>query len=72
MSEWISVKDRLPEVGSDFLVYDTYYKRRGDDPCVQRGRMTISWGIATIGENGENDTITHWMPLPYPPLENKP
>lgn len=69
---WVSVEDRLPEVGSHFIVYDTYYIGRDDDVCpVKMGRMTKSWGIAPEGMNGVCDTITHWMPLPSPPEDSK-
>jgi len=65
--EWIPVTERLPEVGSNFLVYDTYHKAREDFELIQMGRMTKSWGISCVGQNSGNKTITHWMPLPEPP-----
>jgi hypothetical protein len=74
--KWISVSEHLPEIGSRFLVYDTYFSRieyenhiepYADGGEVSIGRMTRSWGIATEGENGINETITHWMTLPAPP-----
>jgi hypothetical protein len=69
MSDWIPVSEDLPEVGAAILVYDSFYKGRRDYECVSKGRMTRSWGIANSGENGRNDTITHWMPLPKPPQD---
>ena len=64
MSEWISVKDRLPDKDGQYLVngphdvelacWNEYYKvwdhADGDD----------YWHDAT-------DWFTHWMPLPEPP-----
>lgn len=63
MSEWISVKDRLPEHKGDYLVY---------------WESTNQWGllsnnIETVYFRGKtqwakrNDDITHWMPLPEKP-----
>ena len=64
MSEWISVKDRLPENDSCILIYDgdvgicIYYKGKFQD----------------FDENGypfEKRYVTHWMPLPEPPVKGK-
>lgn len=66
MTEWISIKNRLPENETHVLVYD---KDRDDvyvgyfyDNTFDDGRGTVtSW-------------ITHWMPLPpfpEPYNENK-
>jgi len=68
-SPWIPVSERLPEIGSRFLIYDNYCRGKSDDTghCTQLGRMSKSWGIAHSGMNGECPTITHWMPLPQPP-----
>ena len=55
--EWISVEDRLPEDGVEVLwVYETgeyvLYAREPDEKIV-----------------GMHDpSITHWMPLPEPPV----
>lgn len=79
MSEWISVKERLPE----------------DDPCVKKhiehekfGFLTVlvyngvvkqtnryfsddaKFGLAkTNGWEWASTGVTHWMPLPEPPEE---
>ena len=55
---WISVKDRLPEIGAKCLVYAD-------------GKMTVAKHIA---HNEWITGIffpvpTHWMPLPEPPKE---
>lgn len=61
-NEWISVKDRLPEIGKKVLAYrpSMYYE------FIQ----TIYHG-SEMWENGydiKGDmVITHWMPLPEPP-----
>ena len=60
LTQWISVADRLPEVGQRVLVCSLYDLQNigwhlGD------GR----WQIKTAYP----DTPTHWMPLPEPPEE---
>lgn len=52
--DWRSVKDELPPNNYDVLVFDAshdYY---------------IAWYDDGTWYN-ENNTITHWMPLPQPP-----
>lgn len=62
MSEWISVKDRLPENNNPILVYMP----------EEKGwlRYGISIGIIDDGTD-DKDEVTHWMPLPLPPNENE-
>lgn len=57
MSEWISVKDRLPDKGGRYIVHDLTLGVQGyyyhpDVYCP-------AW-----------KTVTHWMPLPEPPKED--
>lgn len=71
MSEWISVKDRLPEYGKDVLVCD----------CNSRNYISV-WSLEKDTDGGTNywedcrgwwqsfDEVTHWMPLPEPPKED--
>lgn len=69
MSEWISVKDRLPEEEENVILYD------GDE--VFCGNMEIMLGKHCFGNQKcdgicygwyEKKKITHWMPLPKPPI----
>ncbi|MBO5715050.1 MAG: DUF551 domain-containing protein [Clostridia bacterium] len=60
MAEWISVKDRLPEIDTHVLVYDEH--------------MWWDYAIAKLDKDGcwmdEECCIlcpSHWMPLPEPP-----
>jgi hypothetical protein len=59
MSEWISVKDRLPEQDEEVLVVDS----RGD-VALQSHDDCWGWEIAGCLPLLEP---THWMPLPDPP-----
>lgn len=78
-AKWISVKDRLPELGKDVLVL-------GNEGSIEvRAQVlrkiaplqkypyswinTCSW-INTWGESADY-TVTHWMEIPEPPKEEK-
>ena len=55
ISQWISVKDRLPEERKRVLVYN-------------EGGITIAW--RDKGEWDDIFlTVTHWQPLPEPPKD---
>lgn len=68
MSDWISVKDRLPQVTGKYL-------------CAVKDKRGDLWTIASdwslemkswFGNYGEiKNIVTHWMPLPEPPKENQ-
>lgn len=55
MSEWISVKDRLPGDGAGVIV------------AFNTGYVSIGW--QWFGE-WNNKGVTHWMPKPEPPKED--
>lgn len=64
MSEWISVKDRLPLFGQQILVVSAGvtsagWYQRASDGC-QSGRFERCSGY-------ETHNVTHWQPLPDPP-----
>ena len=67
MSEWISVKDRLPKDGIPVLafVFDTI--EVGYIETLTTDDYEFHW----IGDHNYIDkghrAITHWMPLPKPP-----
>lgn len=54
VQEWISVKDRLPDVGKFVLIYNEI-----------NGVLLDYYDGATFGYYD----VTHWMPLPPPPKE---
>ncbi|WP_160286346.1 DUF551 domain-containing protein [Pseudomonas knackmussii] len=75
MSEWISVKDRLPPIRralSDPCQLEgkeipTLY-RSGEVICWDGKRVSgsiVEWFHGQLPLSG----ITHWMPLPTPPAE---
>lgn len=63
MSEWISVKDKLPETKhgtwskDDYLVINLY--------SYNIGRTRD--GVWVDMDNNYIDDVTHWMQLPEPP-----
>ena len=60
---WISVKDRLPNDTKTKIVFHS----RGVSFAYFSGMFWWS----NIGKRHSLDTITHWMPLPEPPEEDK-
>lgn len=70
MSEWISVKDRLPEVDGLYL---TCYKFRNDGRLFME---VLAYYAIDLKPHFQHEgysglTVTHWMPLPEPPKEGK-
>lgn len=67
MSEWISVKERLPKAYTDvvLLVGSKQIPKIGefDSACHD-------WNIDEIGSVAIT-AVTHWMPLPKPPKEER-
>ena len=64
--EWISVKDRLPQVKGEYvLIYDSHHRN-----------IYKAWYVGDIDVWFSNEylpqfiNITHWMPLPKPPKES--
>lgn len=71
MSNWISVKDRLPdEIG----IYIVYVKGAEESTAALYNpvfeRLFSGGGFAPIDESASfAEAVTHWMPLPAPPEE---
>lgn len=66
MSEWISVKDRLPKPGERILLSSKKFVGEGwiNGTLNKFFRYDgIEWSKIFI------ENITHWMPLPEPPEE---
>lgn len=66
MSEWVSVKDRLPDKQGYYLV-----------AIPNNWRKPVEWSLMTLFFRGKtkwatcNGSITHWMSLPEHPAYNK-
>jgi hypothetical protein len=65
--QWISVKDRLPEIGKWVLI-------NGPEVCQRIEPPSASWKAEYAwSTNHESyyhaEDITHWMPLPAAPKE---
>lgn len=76
MSEWISVKDRLPKKYVEVLVCVEVYLDSDDGQGFEKKRFVNTDCLIKKTNNGmtwaitggtEGFTVTHWMPLPEPP-----
>ena len=78
MTKWISVKDALPKDENCVLVWirwgetpakASYKEGRGWLPNTEHYDCEGGWdGCVTIGDFSSKE-VTHWMPLPEPPLD---
>jgi hypothetical protein len=59
MSEWISIKDRLPEIGEHVLFTNGRYR--------DLGFRTQKNVLYCVSASMMKSIPTHWMPLPKPP-----
>ena len=66
MSDWISVKDRVPEEGEYVLILEPIDK----EILEYQERFNVAhWldGMGWIDWCADDVSPTHWMPLPEPP-----
>ena len=61
MSEWIDVKDRLPDSNSTVLVWDAGGVEMGSH------NEHTGWTIYEWDGPSSRNFVTHWMPLPPAP-----
>lgn len=67
MSEWISVKDRMPEEDTPVLTLDKFgHIRDRELKRFHYGEMPALFRPDGLAPGRD---ITHWMPLPEPPKE---
>ena len=64
MNNWISVKDRLPEVFVPVLVCR---RNRQGGQIVEAGQRDVDSWWRVYGTRTKS--VTHWMPMPDPPGE---
>lgn len=69
---WISVADKLPQLNQQVIVYQPPYGVNvftyvQDDPET----ADVHWEDE-YGHWRDADTVSHWMPLPEEPMEEKP
>ena len=65
VDRWISVKDRLPEIGKVVLAFGTRSATTGMFQGASSYRPDI-W----MWKNHTPKHVSHWMPLPEPPKED--
>ena len=64
-TQWVSVKDRLPEVGKVVLAFGTRSATTGMFQGINKRNDLWWWKGHTIKH------VSHWMPLPEPPKEDE-
>ena len=81
MNDWISVKERLPEIHERVLAFEkntvnenmVYTCDTTIEVCYRANMCVGGWiddaGFA-VGERPFDVEITHWMPLPDEPKDN--
>jgi hypothetical protein len=68
MTDWISVKDALPEKDGEYLVYDGNIMWISDYIWPLKNGSIFGFGSLFMMKSPfVNNEVTHWMPLPKPP-----
>lgn len=79
MDNWIRVVDKMPPIGESVLIYRRFAIRHGVDVTNNQFiEQQIDWITNGIwdGKQWTYDgyptyDVTHWMPLPEPPKEER-
>lgn len=72
-AKWISVKDRLPEIGQEVNVIVIGNRVTSLARKIRyEGDKEYSWDNSYPGSGNwhAKEAVTHWQPLPEPPVEN--
>jgi hypothetical protein len=74
MSEWISVKENLPNVGQNVIAFGTWYGEihgQGESGYTGIGTWMASGYVKIDSDTYCTDIVdvTHWMPLPEAPKD---
>ena len=65
--KWISVEERLPDYGERVLIM---FKPLDEEECISIGWLT-QYGFECYDDSVYFfRSVTHWMPLPEPPMED--
>lgn len=70
--KWISTKDEQPKVGKQVIVYAPAVN--GNQAEIKAATLCFFDCLVYIGKRAVIDDpqmITHWMPLPEPPIDRK-
>lgn len=70
MNDWISVKDRLPDIWESVLVFNIDLPE--EILLAHLSELGIWHCSCNCFDGSSPDNVTHWMPLPEPPKEEQP
>ena len=68
MNEWISVRESLPRESEAVLIYSSKFGTMERIYTSYKGEER--WWSDEYWSTTKQLEITHWMPLPQPPLDN--
>jgi len=74
---WIAVEDGLPEIEESVIVVTAFIDRGKPMTDTLTGYMDEYGELYYLGQQDEsygwqfNDCVTHWMPLPQPPISKQ-
>ena len=66
-TQWISVKERLPEINKSVLVNSLDFFTTGEPVVIVGSYTGKAWHQDWCRDDDDLIEITHWMPLPEPP-----
>jgi hypothetical protein len=69
VQKWISVEERLPEVGKEVLICDARDSFLGMFSLEEMKSDEVYYWFDGDGWRLPSDEVTHWMPLPEPPKD---
>jgi hypothetical protein len=70
---WVSVEDRLPEIGGEWneSVYVLAVGYMFSEPISCFYTERTGWEFASPLVKGKPERVTHWQPLPTPPRKRR-